>query len=128
MRSYEPSALHISLSKNSVTKSKSDTKSFIIQNLLCTSKVNTCNIYLYRLSNVRLIYLILCSKTLDYSRISTIIPHIESEFVVSGPLLKTKVHILWKTVLLWTTCGKQDIDATTHAHASSKISDPFIVF
>ena len=76
------------------TKSKSDTKPFIIQNLLCTSKANTCNIYLYRLGNVRLISLILCSKTEDYSRIGTnkyLTLRVIWRF--QGPFLKPKGYV-----------------------------------
>ena len=108
------------------TKSKSDTKPFIIQNLLCTSKANTCNIYLYRLGNVRLISLILCSKTEDYSRIGTnIYLNLRVIWRFQGPFLKPKgyrQYILWKTF-----CGRQDIDATTRAHFS-EISDFFCSF
>ena len=97
-----------------ITKSKSDTKPFIIQNLLCTSKANTCNIYLYRLGNVRLISLILCSKTEDYSRIGTnIYLNLRVIWRFQGPFLKPKGYIF---------CGRQDIDATTRAHFS-EISD-----
>ena len=84
------------------TKSKSDTKPFIIQNLLCTSKANTCNIYLYRLGNVRLISLILCSKTEDYSRIGTnIYLTLRVIWRSQVPFLKPKGYIF---------CGRHSVD------------------